>query len=397
MIKARHNLSILMHTALAIIFMFYSSVSCVFNNYVSCENGVVILHSLYGDFVLDGILAEIVQSPVMQRLKNVKQYGAYCYVTHPECCGTETIPQTLHDYKKPEDFLGIPDDYTRYDHSLGVGAWLIKVGAPEKEILAGFLHDASHTAGSHTGAQLFNPHENISRSAYQDDHHLEFLAHLGIEEILQKYDISLETIDPKQKCFTALEQELDSLSSICADRLEYTLNGGLRQQVLTREQVQAIAHDINFENDIWYFSTPELAKLFARTSLYLQLRVWASPENMVGEKLFIKALKRAIDLKILTENDIRFTTDDFVWNRLTSSEDAEITTLIQKLLSIRSCFVHDRENYDLHLVMRFRGIDPVVKTDNSYIKLTALDTDYCKEYNEVKEFMKQGWYVKFVN
>ncbi len=106
MIKTRHNLRILMHIALAIIFMFYSSVSCVFNNYVSCENGVVILHSLYGDFVLDGILAEIVQSPVMQRLKNVKQYGAYCYVTHTKCCGTEVIPQTLFDYKKPEDFFG---------------------------------------------------------------------------------------------------------------------------------------------------------------------------------------------------------------------------------------------------------------------------------------------------
>src|SRR5690554_5599914 len=80
--------------------------------------------------VEEPLLLELIEHPAFQRLKGVHQYGVSYYTTHKE-------------------------EYTRYDHSLGVFALLRAKGSPLKEQVAGLLHDVSHTAFSHVGDWIF--------------------------------------------------------------------------------------------------------------------------------------------------------------------------------------------------------------------------------------------------
>ena len=83
--------------------------------------------TFYGSIdVQEPVLIDLIHSPAVQRLKRVHQYGVAFYTTHKE-------------------------NYTRYDHSLGVFAILRLKEASLQEQIAGLLHDVSHTAFSHVG------------------------------------------------------------------------------------------------------------------------------------------------------------------------------------------------------------------------------------------------------
>lgn len=89
------------------------------------------VETFYGPVeVKEPVLLELIQSPAMQRLKHVNQYGVAFFTTHRE-------------------------EYTRYDHSLGVFAILRKNNASLEEQISGLLHDISHTVFSHTGDWIF--------------------------------------------------------------------------------------------------------------------------------------------------------------------------------------------------------------------------------------------------
>ena len=103
------------------------------------------VETIYGTFdVTDRVIIDLIDSPAMQRTKNVHQYG---------------IAYFLDNYKF----------YTRYEHSVGVWALLKRYGAGLEEQIAGLLHDASHTIFSHLGDYIFN--HNNPKSSYQDAIH----------------------------------------------------------------------------------------------------------------------------------------------------------------------------------------------------------------------------------
>jgi uncharacterized protein len=106
--------------------------------------------TIHGDLIVDDPLAlELIQSPVMQRLKYINQYGVNEFV----------LPaKTYH--------------YTRFDHCLGVYQILKARGAPRLEQIAGLLHDASHTVFSHTMDVLFMG--GMNKGSYQDSIHEDF-------------------------------------------------------------------------------------------------------------------------------------------------------------------------------------------------------------------------------
>lgn len=87
---------------------------------------VVIDDCVYGSCkITEPVLIELLQSPVILRLKGINQLG---------------IPP---EYDPTNVF------FSRYDHSVGVLVLLKKLGASLEEQVAGLLHDSSHTALSH--------------------------------------------------------------------------------------------------------------------------------------------------------------------------------------------------------------------------------------------------------
>src|SRR5580658_5391659 len=80
----------------------------------------IIITTIYGSATItEPILIELLQSQAINRLQHINQYGIMKFVTKEE--------------------------YTRYEHSVGVLYLLRHFGASLEEQVMGLLHDVSHT------------------------------------------------------------------------------------------------------------------------------------------------------------------------------------------------------------------------------------------------------------
>lgn len=323
----------------------------------------LILNTVYGPTqITDPLAQELIQSPAMQRLKHIHQYGVVRYV----------IPT---------------EEYSRFDHSIGVYLWLIKAGASREEQIAGLLHDASHTVFSHVGDYVFV--ERVHTSSYQDDIHPWFLNQSGLGAVLQKHGLSIEAVLPKQPSFLALEQPLPAL---CADRLEYNLQGALRRGLIDEKQFSALVNAVRYEDGRWIFYDVELAALLGRCSLIMTETLWGSAWETILYQYAARALQRALQLGFISAYTFHFSTDDLVWNTLENCDDPIISSIFTSMYQIHEQFtlVPFGEHQEI-IKNKFRGIDPWVYTSEGVKKLTEIDPSYAAQFTQVREQMRSGW------
>lgn len=336
-------------------------------NHVSIQQSLIVT-TLYGTFtVTEPVLIDLFSSAAMQRIKEIEQYGMAVYAN------------------------GHGKGYTRYKHSVGVWALLRLFGASLHEQIAGLLHDVSHTVFSHVGDYLF---AHLSeKCAYQDDIHEWYLTKQGVDKILAKYNITLADVNPK--CGTYLMLEQDS-PTICADRLEYNLHAGILTGLLEQSDIKRIVDDIRYDDGKWYFLTVKTAVEFATIPLLNTLFVWGGPTNYVINSYGADLLRRAMELKIITLDDIHFSTDTVVWQKLNQSQDPQIIKDLGNLLNYKAMYeVSDKASADLVIKSKCRGINPWVKTTKGFERLTDVDASFKEMYVKVKAKTAQGWPIRF--
>ncbi len=326
-----------------------------------------VLATPYGNLVIkEQVLLDLLVSPAMQRLKSINQYGITPYV-----------------YDLPS--------FSRYDHSIGVLVLLRLFDAPLHEQIAGLLHDVSHTVFSHLGDTIFNHHSK--KNSYQDDIHEWFINNTELAETLARHNISVKTILHKHNNFHALEQDIPNL---CADRIEYNLRGALIEKLFTAEDIKTIQNDLFFKIDTWYFSTKKSAQHFAHIALHLPQEVYATPANCLIYYWAAQAIRLALQKKLISTEDIHFSTDKKTLKILTKSTDSEIVNLMHKIKNHANLYtLGTAQDHDLNLPMKFRGIDPWVQTTNGLQRLTEIDSAFATEFEQVKKNVKQGWFIKF--
>ena len=326
------------------------------------------LETIYGNFEInDPIIIELLSHPMMLRLKNIRQYGVNYYVIKPET-------------------------YHRYEHSVGVYLLLKKYGASLKEQVAGLLHDVSHTVFSHVGEWIFDHKDGLS--SYQDDNHDSFLKATGFAEILEKHGFTLASINHKHNNFSLLEQDLPDL---CLDRIEYNLQGGLRENLITKNDFDAILNSLKFKDDKWYFTDIKNAKKFALISLYHTEKIWGSPLGLLTYKLTGQALKIALNKKYLSLDDIKFGEDDIIWQKLITIDDVQIKYLVNKLINHQNFYLpSSAEEADFFLHSKFRGVNPWVKINNKFQRLTEVDADYAEKYFALKKIYASPLGIKII-
>lgn len=320
----------------------------------------------YGDIlVTEPILLDLFDHPVMHRIKDVQQYGAQTYV----------MPQKFQ--------------YTRYAHCVGVWALLRLHGASLEEQIAGLLHDVSHTVFSHVGDLLYG--HRSEKSSYQDNIHDWYLTEQGVDKVLARHDFTLADVSPKSSRFGMLERDLPDL---CMDRIEYILQAGLLTNMLTQAEVDAIVQDIAYDFGRWYFKNRELAKKFAAVALYNTKHVWGGPEIYFIDRATAGALRRALDIKLLTERDIHFSVDSAVWATLLASQDTIIQEHLYSILNYKQIITTCPGNQGGTFVQtKFRGVDPFVRTVCCFVRLTDLDQEYRGQYEATKKEVQAGWSV----
>lgn len=329
----------------------------------------VVLHTFYGPIeVDDAVVMALLESKELQRLKGIHQYGVLRYATPIE-------------------------DYTRYDHSIGVYVLLHKYGLPLEEQIAGLLHDTSHTVFSHVGDFVFN--HKSHQSSYQDDIHGWYLHNSGLADLLERFGYSVDDIHHKDGHFKALEKDLPAL---CADRIDYNIQGGARRGLLSQSDVQQIMDELKLdENHQWYFTSAESARKLADVSLELSENLWGSDWSLVIYQWTAEAIRRAVDLKEISHDEIHFSTDYVIWQKLLASSDDKIKEQIQKVQGFKQYFERTcPQQRDQLCKGKFRGLDPLVMTDSGLRPLTQLDHQFADKYDAVQKRMQEGWSVRFL-
>lgn len=322
-----------------------------------------IIETFYGPLeVEEPILIELIHSPPLQRLKSIHQYGVSYYTTHRE-------------------------EYNRYDHSIGVFAILKLKGASLEEQISGLLHDVSHTVFSHVGDWVFG--KEYQEDDYQSTIHRLHLAVSGIEKILNKYGYTIEQILPKRAKFKMLEQPLPDL---CADRIDYNIQGAYYQNFLTKEEARELFQDLLFDEGRWIISRIDLAVKLTHFSLFMTENCWGSALNYVTSRWLADAILHGLKIGLISWNEFHFGIDQDIWEKLHASQDPFIQNRMRML-------IHPHEHYrlvvlaqaNIQVKFKCRGIDPWVLHDGKIIRLTSIDTELAEAFSKTKEKATEGW------
>ncbi|MBN1914979.1 MAG: HD domain-containing protein [Parachlamydiales bacterium] len=322
-----------------------------------------VYETVYGDVVIqEKILIDLIEHPVFQRLKKIHQYGVGYYINDHE-------------------------SYSRYDHSMGVFYLLRTKGLPIKEQIAGLLHDVSHTAFSHFGDYFFN-HNSLNNS-YGDTIHTWFLDQSGLVEVLRKYGLSAEDVEPSKEKFPALEQDLPHL---CADRIDYNLQGAFLRGDITRKEMMEIFDDLQFDGEKWSFSRVDLAEKLSAFPMKMTFECWGSVPNYFGNIWLTKALKIAIRKGIFSLKDINLGNDQEIWDFLIASKDPDIQCYMRKIKKVNGLYQLVQKEEDVLLSIKFRGIDPWIRISNK--RLSEILPNYLIQFNKAKELANSGWKIR---
>ena len=312
------------------------------------------------------LLAELLNSQPIKRLKRINQYGII-----------QIVDSEGHNN----------EPYTRYDHSLGVFYLLNYFGASFEEQISGLLHDISHTAFSHVSDYLFSTN-SAGNPNYHDSLFKDFLEKRGVARILKDYGLTPEDTAPENIHFTMLERELPDL---CADRLDYILQGSARRKTLTRSQVDQIIKSLNYDplTSHWYFSSQDSALLLAEASLELNKNIFVTGWGRMLYQWTAEAIRRMIHINELTLEDINYRMgDDELWQSMLSSKDKEVVAFIEKIKTVWYQVYETANASEADVTfenLRCRVVDPRVIVTGSWKRLSDLSPIFARKYQTEME------------
>lgn len=336
--------------------------------FVPCLLYAAEIQTFYGKVeVTEPLLLELIEHPMFQRLKFIHQYGVAYYTTHGE-------------------------EYSRYDHCLGVFAILRAKNASLEEQVAGLLHDVSHTVFSHVGDWIFG--KEYLEEDYQTLTHTSFLRKSGLEDVLKKHGFTAEQILPTEELFPMLEQKAPDL---CADRIDYNIQGAYYQEFITYEEALQIFHDLQFIDGKWVSTRPELIAKLVRFSLFMLEDCWGSAKNYLSSRCLADAILRGVSIGLISYKDIHFSIDSIIWDRLINSEDPVIREKMCILTRAEAYFqLVDPSEADFIIKSKFRGINPLILIDGDIKRIISIDPLLSEEYQSMKETISRGWAVKWL-
>lgn len=315
--------------------------------------------TVYGKKTIEKqVIKELIQTEPVQRLKDIQQAG----------------PQKYFIDKTP---------VTRYEHSIGVFLLLKEFDASVEEQIAGLLHDVPHTAFSHLVDFVFQT-ENHD---YHDDFLDEIIYDSEIPEILEKHGIDVEEVLDESN-FKLLERDMPSL---CADRIDYFLRDA---KIHRNEDVQKFVDALTVHENEFMLNDRDLAEQYALKFIELDRACWANPKEVAVNEMFAEIIRRAFEIDLLTEEEL-FENDEYIYSKISGSEDEEINELLDELSSDFEIEL-DAENPDVESVTKARFVDPHVVTEDGVVRVTDYSEELAKEIEKHKEEVRSGYRIKLI-
>lgn len=314
---------------------------------------IIVDDKIYGTVAItDPVLCDLIRSAPLERLKKINQFGL------------------------PDEFYFLKN-FSRYDHCVGVMLLLRMLGASLEEQVAGLLHDVSHTAFSHLVDWLVG---SGPEESFQDNQHERFIVSSEIPTILARHGLDVARIVDYHH-FTLLEQAIPAL---CADRIDYSL-----REVTPTSLARQLFSDLTVRDNQIVFKSKESALVFARHFLERQKNHWGSFEAVSRYQLFAKALRRAMDLHLISFEDF-WRDDEYVMSKVNVSADAEIQNLLS-LLRHKSLAAWPKQSKPTH--KKFRYVDPLYIEGLGVVNLSATDDDFHKALALARKENELGMYT----
>lgn len=315
-----------------------------------------IVDALYGAFeIREPVLAELLHSKALDRLKRLNQYG---------------IPDAYYHFP----------NYSRYEHAVGTMLLLRMLGAGVAEQIAGLLHDVTNLAFSHVADWVFGAQ---TTEDYQDRIRAKNLNRTDIFEIFRRYEMPLGMLNDLNS-FSLLEQPAPAL---CADRVDY----GLRDIRVLKNSFD-ISYHLEylgvFDGKI-VFTSVEVAESFARNFLELQQTHYASRETRIRYHLFAQALRLALEAGVITEDDF-WSDDAAVSEKMLRSQNPVIQDVLLEL-SHKPLRNELMQRYSSVVIeKKFRYVDPLIVSNGQAMELSNISPTFVSLLKKARELHSQG-------
>ncbi len=334
------------------------------------QRNIVLVDRVYGTTLIeDPCVIQLIKAPQFQRLRRVSQGG---------------IPE---EWYSRESFLGIGNYFTRFDHSLGVWALLMRHSHSRKEQIAGLLHDASHKAGSHfydwvKGKGLVPGHKEDE----QDLAHLEYLERGELGLILRGHGFIPEEI-ANIKRFPLLEQPSPDL---CADRIDYAF------REMNCHDASAISEQLTVINGQWVCTSIAAANTLVRAFLTMQRMYWGSYESVSRYQAYADAMRILLNEGSLTWDDFE-KDDDHLAKIVKCSKHPKVRRIVTYLE--RTYLPAPRRGDKVCKVYKkFRHIDPLVMVESGAIeKFSVVEPAYLRALERFGAEAHQGIEIRRLN
>lgn len=315
---------------------------------------------IYGKVRFNEVEKEIIQNPGMQRLKKIHANGA--------------------------DYLVNPNRNTsRFEHSLGTGILCKVFGEGEEEVIAGLVHDISHTVFSHLVDQVYEREDQT----FHEDHHSRFVRKYGLDELVEEHGYDPSHVLNEEN-FPVLEKELPDL---CTDRVDYTLRDLYKYGSIDRGTVRKAIEGLVVEGGVLIARDLETAKSFTELSIKLNKDVFFNEKQEAANVLMKEIINDALDKEIITESDF-FKTDEEIIGKIKSNEE-----LSKKFKRINNKLeVGKRAGHDKYRINRkHRIVDPLVRSTGS--RVSELDKSTREKIEDFRENVprKISYDIKTVN
>ena len=289
------------------------------------------------EIIEEKVLIDLIDSPSVQRLKDISQFG---------------VPDKYYFRK----------GYSRFEHSTGVFILLKKLGASLEEQVAGLLHDVSHTAFSHVVDWISG---DPTKENYQDDTLFDTIKNSELPKILQGFGFNYKRISNHEN-FSLLEKEAPSL---CADRIDYSLRElFFENPKLTKK----VFENLGVKDNQIVFQNKNIAEFFAKKYASFQINNWASNQAKVRYVILSNILKKGIEEKIISFEDLE-KTESYVLNKLENSNNEFV---LDNLNILEKGFNIVEDDVGIELLTKFRYIDPEVSVNGHYQSLSSLSKNY---------------------
>jgi uncharacterized protein len=307
---------------------------------------------IYGAFDIDEpVLLELIESPALQRLKDVDQ-GGYAPL-----------------FEKPLQEEKI--EHSRYSHSLGVFLLLNRYRASLEEQISGLIHDVSHSAFSHCIDYILDV-DTQEEQNHQDNLFESYVHQTTIPSILAKHGFNLDYILDDSH-FPLKETNLPDL---CADRIDYTLRGAFSFHEIDQEDISYLLQHLKVENNTWVFDDFESGKKFSDLFFHMNKNFWSGFSTAVMFQAVADCMRHSLNQGFITHEDL-YTTDTMVLEKIKKKlpECAKLQTF-WKRMNDKTLAFFDPHHFHGKVVCKSRVVDPICNHKGLKKRISEIDSSY---------------------